>query len=318
MIDNLDKKIILELDKNARQSFSQIAKKIGTSKTVVSYRVNHLRKAGIIRGYYAVIDTMKLGYYNYRIYLRLKNCNLVRKTEIINAFVNDPRTWWVARTTYPWDIAIILLAKSVNEGNQHFMAVLEKFPENIAKYEVNPYIQLTHFTKDYLLESEAVRKRQAFILVGGDAVTISPLDKQILLNLSSNARIGTVELAKMLKTTPMIVKYAIQKMLKSKVILGFRVLLDYEKIGYSYYWIHMNASSESANIIKFVKSIPNTVYLDETFGGTTAEFAVHMKSEDDLQDLLDKLLERFGAIINDYNYFRVVKNEKVIYMPQEI
>ena len=43
-LDLKDKKILLELELNSRQSFSSIAKKVGLSKEVVNYRVNKLIK----------------------------------------------------------------------------------------------------------------------------------------------------------------------------------------------------------------------------------------------------------------------------------
>src|SRR3989339_222895 len=123
MLDKLDRAILVELDKNSRQSFSKIAQRVKTSKNVVSYRINQLISKNIINGFYAVIDTVKLGYYNHRVYLKLKNCNEKQRSEIVRAFVNDPGTWWVAKTSYPWDIAIIILARNMHEANARYIAV---------------------------------------------------------------------------------------------------------------------------------------------------------------------------------------------------
>ena len=63
-----DKKILYELEKNARVTISDIAKKVGLSKQLVSYKIKRLEEERIIEGYHAIIDTSKLGYTTYRVY----------------------------------------------------------------------------------------------------------------------------------------------------------------------------------------------------------------------------------------------------------
>jgi DNA-binding Lrp family transcriptional regulator len=316
MVDLLDKKIIVELDRNARQPLSRVAKKLRVSKHVVSYRLGQLQKLGVVNGFYTVVDTSKLGYHNYRLYLRFRNASMERRKEIIGSFVEDPATWWVAGTTYPWDVAVILLAQTVAEADGWLRRLLQKFPPEIAAHSLNRYVRLVHFPKDYLVGQKQMESRRQFILGEGPAVEISGLERQILLALSYDARIGTVQLARKLGSTPAVVRYAIRKLEKQQVILGFRLLVDYEKIGYGYHWIHIDAPGGSRKLAEFVKAFPNTVYLDETLGGYSVEFAVHMKKEDSLHRFMEAMLEKFGAEISDYSYFSVVKNHKVVYMPQ--
>ena len=68
-LDLKDRKILYELDLNCRQSNTQIGKKVGLKKDVVSYRINNMEKEGIIKDYWTVIDTFKLGYNVFRVYL---------------------------------------------------------------------------------------------------------------------------------------------------------------------------------------------------------------------------------------------------------
>jgi len=61
-IDLLDRKILVELETDARQSFRDIAKKLKVSIATVINRTKIMEKAGIIRGYSARLDSEKLGY----------------------------------------------------------------------------------------------------------------------------------------------------------------------------------------------------------------------------------------------------------------
>ncbi|MDA9894548.1 Lrp/AsnC family transcriptional regulator [Amylibacter sp.] len=60
-LDNIDKKILTELQIDASQSLEDIAKKVGASKTPVWNRIKKLRKIGIIKNYTVILDPDKLG-----------------------------------------------------------------------------------------------------------------------------------------------------------------------------------------------------------------------------------------------------------------
>jgi len=61
-IDDLDLKIIKELQKDGRASFRDIAEKISVSEGTVYNRVNKLTEAKIIKRFIPEIDYQKLGY----------------------------------------------------------------------------------------------------------------------------------------------------------------------------------------------------------------------------------------------------------------
>lgn len=56
-LDEVDNRIIEILRKNARMSYSDIGHAIGKSRVAVKARIEQLEEKGIIRGYYALIDT---------------------------------------------------------------------------------------------------------------------------------------------------------------------------------------------------------------------------------------------------------------------
>ncbi len=60
-IDDTDRKIIAELQRDASQSLDDIAKKTGSSKTPVWNRIKKLREAGVIRQQTVLLDADALG-----------------------------------------------------------------------------------------------------------------------------------------------------------------------------------------------------------------------------------------------------------------
>jgi DNA-binding Lrp family transcriptional regulator len=60
--DELDRKIIVELLRDSRRSFRELAAKLRTSATTVIARVEKLEAAGIVKGFSVIVDPEKLGY----------------------------------------------------------------------------------------------------------------------------------------------------------------------------------------------------------------------------------------------------------------
>ncbi|MGA8905061.1 MAG: Lrp/AsnC family transcriptional regulator [Candidatus Bathyarchaeia archaeon] len=61
-IDDVDRKILSELLRDCRRSYRSLARRAGVSVGTVLSRIRRLEKAGIIRGYSALLDHEKLGY----------------------------------------------------------------------------------------------------------------------------------------------------------------------------------------------------------------------------------------------------------------
>jgi len=61
-IDATDRKILIELQRDASQSLDEIAQKIGSSKTPVWNRIRKLRTAGVLKQQTVVLDADALGF----------------------------------------------------------------------------------------------------------------------------------------------------------------------------------------------------------------------------------------------------------------
>lgn len=61
-IDELDRKILVELQRDAGQSLDEIAARVGSSKTPVWNRIRKLRDAGVIGRQTVILDAEALGF----------------------------------------------------------------------------------------------------------------------------------------------------------------------------------------------------------------------------------------------------------------
>lgn len=105
MIDELDRKIIRALNKNARKSFREIARDLGTSVTAVIHRIKKCEEANIIKGYIPDLDIEPFGYsLTAIIAVRISKGKLL---EAQHKIAQDPRITAVYDITGDWDAIVI-------------------------------------------------------------------------------------------------------------------------------------------------------------------------------------------------------------------
>ena len=60
-MDDIDRKVLTELQQDARVSYAELGRRVGLTTPAVIERVRKLEDAGVITGYRAEIDTSKVG-----------------------------------------------------------------------------------------------------------------------------------------------------------------------------------------------------------------------------------------------------------------
>jgi DNA-binding Lrp family transcriptional regulator len=105
MKDDLDRRIIRVLNRNARKSFREVAKEVGTSVTAVISRIKKLEEAGAIKGYIPIVDHEAFGLsLTAIIALRISKGKLL---ETQRKIAEDRRIAAVYDITGEWDSVVI-------------------------------------------------------------------------------------------------------------------------------------------------------------------------------------------------------------------
>ncbi|MHA1720111.1 MAG: Lrp/AsnC family transcriptional regulator [Promethearchaeota archaeon] len=60
-LDDIDKFILNELQKDCRISQKELADKLNVATSTINYRIKRLEEGGILEGYYAKVNALKLG-----------------------------------------------------------------------------------------------------------------------------------------------------------------------------------------------------------------------------------------------------------------
>ncbi len=122
MIDDLARKIVRALNQNARKSYREIAKDIGTSATAVINKVRKLEASGAIKGYVPVVDPGHFGIDLVAIIaLRISKGKLLETQEKISS---DRRVAAVYDITGEWDSLVIGYFKGRDDLNDFIKGIL--------------------------------------------------------------------------------------------------------------------------------------------------------------------------------------------------
>ena len=152
-MDKTDKKLLYELHWNARQSYSQIAKKLGISKQVARYRIEQLRAKGILKSTHAVIDWRKLGYNSLRIYIKWQNISPEEEEEVYAFLRKDPLFMWSVKFEGEVDIGFYVWVNDIPEFSKKWDAFLKKYRKYMLTYEVYESVEMIHYPMKMLVET---------------------------------------------------------------------------------------------------------------------------------------------------------------------
>ena len=110
MLDDIDRKIITVLGKDARTSLRKISELVNVSLGTVSNRVKKMEKKGIIEGYSVILNPNHIGWeLNVVIGLRIQKGRLI---EIQEKIAKDSRVYGVYDVTGDFDSMILARAKN--------------------------------------------------------------------------------------------------------------------------------------------------------------------------------------------------------------
>lgn len=312
-LDLKDKKILYELDKNARQSNSEIAKKVRLNKNTVSYKINRLEKEGVIINYYTVIDNAKLGYFSFRVYIKFFNTTPEKEQEIIKWLKENNLVGVIGKIETIYDLVIMLWVKNIYEFDDFWLEFKKKFRKFFWNEKVHVFTKVYHFKRKFLLEEQ---KSEEYEIIGERKITkYDNLDFEILKLLSKSAKMPLIDISKKLKIPSRTIAFRIKQLEKNKIIQGYRVNINLGKIGYEYYKanIILDNYEKYDELINFSKNNLNIIYIDRTLTELDFEIDIEIKNRQELLELLAEMKSKFN--IRDIEIFTYKQYYKIESIP---
>ncbi len=310
-LDLLDKKILFELDINSRMPITQLSKKVRANRNVVEYRMKRLEEKGVIQKYVTLIDAGQVGLMAWNIYLEFQNTTPEIEQNIIDYLKKHKKCWWIASTTGSWDLIYSILVKDIKE----FYNTVDEFNSEFGQYILNQslaaHVEIYIFSRGYFLNKASV---QTIWYKTYNPQKIDEIDKAILSELSTNARIPLVTLAHKIGQTPRIVSYRINDLIKRKIITVFRLQLNPDIYGYKFYKVLIylkNQNKKSNNLLReYCRQLGTIMHYELKIGPWMLELELDSKSYEEINELMKTMKTKFNDYIKSYEILQISEELK--------
>jgi len=320
-LDLRDKKLLYEIDFDARKTYSELAKTLRMSKRGVEYKLKNLEDKEIIEGYYPVIDLSRLGYYYFRVFIKLQNLSKDLKNEISKFVLKEKEIGWSIWFYGEYDFGFIVWAKSVSEFQKIARRFYFTFDKYIKERRESIGTELVFYKNRYLLGQKdsrhfSIKEKE------GELIKLDEIDANLLKLLVSNPRGNIVDFADNLNESPKRVAYRLKRLISEKILLGIRPSLKHKTLGRTYYKIFMDFNNIDEEKIKklqdYVQNDCRVMYLIKALGTCDFDIELMVESNQELFDFIEDLQTRFPGTIKGYKTIIFGDTIKVNFLPFDV
>ncbi len=315
-LDLKDRKLLFELEQNSRQSLNELAKKVRLKKETVFHRLKNLEKKGIIKKYIAEINIYKLGYQFYPVLLKYQNTTPKIEEEIYQFLLNNKYMAWLTKCEGAWDVNFTLITKSNSQINEFLNEFLSKYSQYISDKHIFITTEIHYFKRGFWLDKPTIQ----IVSTGGEKTTeMTKNDFKLLTAIATKARKSLVELGETLKINPKSISYKLKKLENEKVIQGYRVLVDFAKIGYKFYkiWFSLkNINPEDLHkLMQYFRNHPNIIWATKTIGFYDLSIEMEVEDVQMFRSILNEIKEKFSNLIKKHESLLIFEEGVMNYLP---
>lgn len=314
-LDNVDRHILFELDKNCRIPESALAKIVRKSREAVRYRIRKMENEGVMVRYTTLLNVGKLGYQGYKLYLKAR-ADHKRRKEFQKYLLGLNNLFWLGEADGAWDYGLTFFANSNEEFYAQKNEIFSRFRDIILQKYTGAILEPICFGRKFLYQDATEKDRKTTHMFGRvEFNKIDALDKRILGELAKNARIKFVELAKKAGSTVDVVRNRLRRLEKIGVVCRYYAVLDYKKLGMEFYKAFLFFDSLPAQLerklYRFCQMHPNIVYLVRQISPWDVEVEIMVRNYAEYNEIINRIKEEFSENLG--NVESAVMNEDYVY-----
>ncbi len=168
----------------------------------------------------------------FKVYLKLENIPNERE-KFFEELKHSKDIYWYGISDGVFDCVFAILSKSIIEYYEKINFLLARWEHIIISKVLGTMVDNTQYSKKFFINDKDVQS----VVFGGDVVDnkIDELDYKILIILANETRIPIMELARRVNSTIEIVRGRIRKLEEKKIILNYRIALDFNKLGLEFF-----------------------------------------------------------------------------------
>ena len=297
-----DRIILRNIEYDAKIFEKKLAKKCNLSKDSIRYRINRLKKFGVIGKSKAFIDYTSLGYKSYKLYLKL-SATLKQKKQLRDFLSKQREIFAVFESKGNWDMAIALFTKTRKEYYEFENILLFNFGDII--YSKKFCLMLdAELLENNLLYNKTTRKN--FSVWKENLVEIDKKDKKILNELHKDGKQNLVSLSEKIGLSIDSVNKRMKKLVGRGVISFFNTAVDYSKLGYEKYklfiYVKNYSQDKEKKVLKFLNENPHTINYIKILGPWKLECEFLIKEHKEFDKILSELQEKFSDTIQKLEF----------------
>lgn len=284
-MDKIDTDLLKILMENSRIPIIQLAKKLKVSREVATYRLNRLKKEGIILDFVTEINIEKLGFVGAAVFVNVK---ATRQKEFKQYLAETSFVSWVAELSGVWSFGLSVIGKTNEELDEKFLQIYDKFKDAIIDHRFTLHRKSLYYYEKYfgVIPKNPTQKKYK-------TYKIDKKDKIILQELSQNSRIDSVALSQKVSLTAPAVTQRIKQLEASGHIEKYSIFVDVSKLGlfqYSIFMINKNID-EKQKLINYLRQHKSVSFLAEYVGDPFMEFGLFVKDPYELRERLQEIEE---------------------------
>lgn len=314
-LDAKDRKILLELDTDATQSLSKIARKLRTSKEAVSYRIRQLEEKGIIQNYIAIYNPAKFGLTYYKLYLKFSHITEEKRKEVIDFVKKEKSFSWLASLEGSFDLMIGIHFPSVMDFDNYKDSLFSRFG---SVFQSDAFAILTEgeaYPRQYIFGINNPMRKVFVFCNSTKKEALDNEDMKIIKAVSSNSRSRSTEIAELTGLTPRIVKYRKNILEKKGVIAGYKLFINYRKLKYILFKCLVKLQNTDKkrfhDLLLYARRHQNVIYWQKVLGEWDVELDIEVSSIEEFYEIANDIRYKFSDIVQKFDTLIVTEDMAV-------
>lgn len=242
--------------------------------------------------------------------------NSLQEEEFVT-FVKEsfPQAWTITTMLGKWDYALFFGVKTIGEAHLLWDKLLWKYKQKVKQSNFSLYTPIYNFNRKFFPKSKEEPMVRVYGL--GKEEKLDELDQKIIAVYAPDVRQSSLEMGTRLKVTSDTIRNRIKKLEKSKVIVGYKLGLSLEKLGYTSYRVdfQLNNTHRNLELLQYCKMHPYIYQLNKSLGGADLEIEVVAKDLNHLVRIIDEMKIRFADTILDAEWFGFSTFHVLKYIP---
>lgn len=313
MLDKVDKQLLYWLDLNCRSSLSSLAKHMRTSPAKLGYRLEQLKKSGIIWKFITLIDYRKIGYRGYGAYYKLKEMSDESLEKLLAKIMEDAHVVDLVIATGAYDLQVAILTKTSDEAAESVWKIRGILGPYILEETSIVQLQSQFFARENFLDvlPKKVAKPRTVLDKPDEKSSLDEADSKILATLAENADWPLWKIAKETGIKGPTVYNRIKKLEKDQIIVGYTIKMNPNINGFFLYRIFAKLNylpkKRREEFLAYLDQHPSIHRSSFTFGPWDFYYDARLADDTKLRELLQDVYSHFSQEVVRQDWVRVHK-----------